>query len=159
MEHKTINPRIHKIGTENPNNIVRLKKVNPFNVILLIAIIGKVNGKTREMYCNVNGIPSNGQATPKIKKIKIKYEKFGYVYIPHNRKHITTTPFNTKVAETNDSECIEINNPKNNPLHCINQKSSTTMKPLPRCTESETIEYAIIHPIKFKKVIKICVIM
>lgn len=117
IEHRTISPRIHKIGTENPSNIVRLKKVKPFNVILLIAIIGEVNGKTNEMYCNVNGIPSNGQATPVSKIIEIKYEKFGYVNLPHKRKHTTTTPFNTKVAETKHSECTEINNPKNNPLH------------------------------------------
>ena len=65
--HKTIKPRIHKIGTLNPNKTVRLKKVKPLSVIFLIAIIGKVNGNTKDMYCNPKGIPSTGHATPKIK--------------------------------------------------------------------------------------------
>ena len=64
-----------------------------------------------------------------------------------------------KVAVTKELENMEINNPKNNPVHWINQNSTTTKKPLPSCTTSETIEKAIIHPIKFEKVIRICVMM
>lgn len=70
--HRKTKPRIHKIGTLNPNKTVLLKKVKPFNVIPLIAIIGNVNGNTIEKYCNPKGIPSIGHATPKIKELNLK---------------------------------------------------------------------------------------